>query len=350
MLYFLSSTFDLEGFSLSLRFFVSCLSAFGIMLGLGPAVIRRLARVQTQQPVREYVPQRHLTKTGTPSLGGLLIIGTIVFNTLLWAQWSNRYIWIVLSSLVGFGAIGFADDYLKLLRKNSDGLSARYKYAWQSLIGLSIALGLYLTASSAVETQLFIPFLSKITGFSLGLGFIPWIYLVIVSSSNAVNLTDGLDGLAILPVAIIAGGLAIFAVASTSDQFATPFITGGEELAVLCGAIIGTSLGFLWFNSHPARIFMGDVGALSLGATLGTLAVILRQEFSLLIMAGVFVLETVSVILQVFFFKRTGKRLFRMAPLHHHLELKGWSETTITVRFWILTFIFTFIGLTPLMV
>ncbi|MBU0745012.1 MAG: phospho-N-acetylmuramoyl-pentapeptide-transferase, partial [Gammaproteobacteria bacterium] len=289
--------------------------------------------------------------SGTPTMGGVLILIAVITSVLLWADLSSRYIWVILVVTSGFGLIGFVDDYRKLILKNSRGLLAHQKFFWQSVIGLGVAVFLFWTAKSATETQLVIPFL-KYLNFELGAVYILFACFVIVGTSNAVNLTDGLDGLAILPTVMIAGALGIFAYASGNMNFAKylfiPYVPGVGDVAVFCSAIVGAGLGFLWFNTYPAQIFMGDVGALGLGAALGVIAVIVRQELVLMIMGGVFVLETVSVILQVASFKLTGKRIFKMAPIHHHFELKGWPEPRIIVRFWIITCILVLLGLATL--
>ncbi|WP_218814554.1 phospho-N-acetylmuramoyl-pentapeptide-transferase [Rickettsiella endosymbiont of Dermanyssus gallinae] len=336
---------------LTLRAILASLTAFLISLLLGPKLIRSLSYHQIGQHVRHDGPKIHLTKAGTPTMGGALILIAIVLTTLLWANLSNHSIWVVLIAIVGFGLIGFADDYLKLVLKNSKGLVPRWKYFWQSVVGLGIAIALYRSAQLPIETQLVIPFFKNLL-IPLGIFYIPWVYLVIVGSSNAVNLTDGLDGLAILPTVLVGGALGIFAYLTGNIAYAKylaiPFVPGAGEIVVICGAIVGAGLGFLWFNTYPAQIFMGDVGALGLGAALGCIAVVVRQELVLLIMGGVFVLETISVILQVVSFKLTGKRIFRMAPIHHHFELKGWPEPRVIVRFWIITVVLVLLGLATL--
>lgn len=336
---------------LTLRAILASLTAFLVSLLLGPRLIRSLSYYQIGQHIRDDGPKIHLSKAGTPTMGGALILIAIVLTTLLWANLSNHSIWIVLVAIVGFGLIGFADDYLKLVLKNTKGLVPRWKYFWQSLFGLSIAITLYCSAQLPIETQLVIPFFKNLL-IPLGIFFIPWVYLVIVGSSNAVNLTDGLDGLAILPTVLVGGALGIFAYLTGNITYAKylaiPFVPGAGEIVVICGAIVGAGLGFLWFNTYPAQIFMGDVGALGLGAALGCIAVIVRQELVLLIMGGVFVVETISVILQVISFKLTGKRIFRMAPIHHHFELKGWPEPRVIVRFWIITVVLVLFGLATL--
>ncbi|MDQ8039968.1 MAG: phospho-N-acetylmuramoyl-pentapeptide-transferase [Rickettsiella sp.] len=336
---------------LTLRAILASLTAFLISLLLGPKLIKALSYHQLGQPVRNDGPQTHLNKAGTPTMGGALILIAIVLTTLLWANLNNHMIWIALIAIVGFGLIGFADDYLKLVLKSSKGLIPRWKYFWQSLLGFGIAITLFKTAQLPIETQLVIPFFKNLL-IPMGIFYIPWVYLVIVGSSNAVNLTDGLDGLAILPTVLVGGALGIFAYLTGNITYAKylaiPFVPGAGEMVVICGAIVGAGLGFLWFNTYPAQIFMGDVGALGLGASLGCIAVIVRQELVLLIMGGVFVLETVSVILQVISFKLTGKRIFRMAPIHHHFELKGWPEPRVIVRFWIITVVLVLFGLATL--
>lgn len=336
---------------LTLRTILSTLTAFVISLVAGPAMIRRLTYHQVGQQVRNDGPQSHLSKAGTPTMGGALILLAIAVTALLWADLTNRYVLVVLGVMLGFGAVGWVDDYRKLIRKNSKGLPARWKYFWQSVLGLGAALVLYHTAHHPVETQLVIPFFKHIT-LELGIFYIVLVYFVIVGTSNAVNLTDGLDGLAIMPTVLVGGALGIFAYLTGNITYAKylaiPFVPGAGEVVIICGAIIGAGLGFLWFNTYPAQVFMGDVGALGLGAALGAIAVVVRQELVLLIMGGVFVLETVSVILQVASFKLTGKRIFRMAPIHHHFELKGWPEPRVIVRFWIITVVLVLIGLATL--
>lgn len=338
---------------LTLRGILSVLTALLISLLVGPLMIRRLSHYQIGQHIREDGPKSHLSKAGTPTMGGALILIAIAISTLLWADLTNRYVWIVLLTTLGFGAVGWVDDYRKLVLRNSKGLSARAKYSWQSLVGLSAALLLFLTAQTPAETELIVPFFKHLT-FNLGWLFIPLAYFVIVGSSNAVNLTDGLDGLAIVPTTMVAGALAIFCYAAGNRIFADylgiPAVPGVGEVMIFCGALVGAGLGFLWFNAYPAQVFMGDVGALALGAALGTVAVAVRQELVLFVMGGVFVMETVSVILQVASFKLTGRRIFRMAPLHHHFELKGWPEPRVIVRFWIITIVLVLIGLATLKV
>ncbi|MEO8400471.1 MAG: phospho-N-acetylmuramoyl-pentapeptide-transferase [Gammaproteobacteria bacterium] len=336
---------------LTLRAILGTLTALAVALLVGPFMIRWLSQYHVGQVVRNDGPQSHLSKAGTPTMGGTLVLVAIVLSTLMWGDLTNRYVWLVLLVTIGFGAIGWWDDYLKLVLKNSRGLSARRKYFFQSVLGLSAACYLYFTATSPVETELVIPFFKYIL-LPLGPLFILLAYCVIVGSSNAVNLTDGLDGLAILPAVMVAAALGVFAYASGNINFAKylaiPYVPGAGEIIVFCGALVGAGLGFLWFNTYPAQVFMGDVGALSLGAALGIIAVIVRQELVLFLMGGIFVLETVSVILQVASFKLTGKRIFRMAPIHHHFELKGWPEPRVIVRFWIITFVLVLCGLATL--
>ncbi|SEM73639.1 phospho-N-acetylmuramoyl-pentapeptide-transferase [Halomonas caseinilytica] len=336
---------------LTLRMILGTLTALILCLWLGPVVIRRLVERQIGQAVRDDGPQSHLSKAGTPTMGGAMILMAIAVSTLLWGDLTNHYVWVVLAVTLGFGAIGWVDDYRKVVEKNPRGLPARWKYFWQSVIGLAAAFILYVTAASPVETSLIVPLFKEFV-FPLGIFYILLSYLVIVGSSNAVNLTDGLDGLAIMPTVLVAMGLAVFAYASGNAVFAEylqiPMIPGAGELAVFCATIAGAGLGFLWFNTYPAQVFMGDVGALALGAALGVVAVIVRQEIVLFIMGGIFVMETVSVILQVGSYKLTGRRIFRMAPLHHHYELKGWPEPRVIVRFWIITVVLVLLGLATL--
>lgn len=336
---------------LTLRAILGVLTALAISLLVGPSMIKKLTSYKIGQTVRDDGPISHLTKAGTPTMGGALILVAIGIATLLWSDLSNRYVWVVLIVTMAFGLIGWVDDYKKLVKKDPEGLRSRYKYFWQSVFGLAAAIYLYKYASP-VETRLIIPFV-KDWGFQLGaVAFVTLTYLVIVGASNAVNLTDGLDGLAILPTVMVGSALGIFAYASGHIGFAKylgiPYVAGVGEVVVFCGALAGAGLGFLWFNTYPAQVFMGDIGALALGAALGVIAVLTRQELILFIMGGVFVIETVSVILQVGSYKLTGKRIFRMAPLHHHFELKGWPEPRVIVRFWIITVILVLIGLASL--
>ena len=336
---------------ITLRTILSALTALSVSLLLGPYFIRRLNERQIKQVIRQEGPHSHLKKAGTPTMGGSLILIAITASTLLWGDLSNRYLWIVLLVTLAFGFVGWLDDKLKLSFHHSRGLPARWKYLLQSTIGLAAAIYLYLSASTPAETQLVIPFLKNIM-LPLGGFYILFVYFVLVGSSNAVNLTDGLDGLAILPVAMIAAALGVFAYVTGNIVFSKylmiPYVPGVGELVVICGAIVGAGLGFLWFNTYPAQVFMGDVGALGLGASLGMIAIAVMQELVLFLMGGIFVMETVSVILQVASFKLTGKRIFRMAPLHHHFELKGWPEPRVIVRFWIITFILVLLGLATL--
>ena len=336
---------------LTFRTILGVLTALIISLLIGPKMIAWLTRVKVGQTVRTDGPQTHLTKSGTPTMGGTLILVAIAISTLLWANLNNRFVWVVLLVTMAFGVIGFADDYIKLVRKDPKGLIARWKYFWQSVVGIAAAVFLYQNAQSPAETTLIIPFFKTVL-VPLGAFYIVFTYFVIVGTSNAVNLTDGLDGLAIVPTVMVAGALAVFAYATGNTNFASylqiPYIAGVGEVAIFCGAIVGAGLGFLWFNTYPAMVFMGDVGALALGAALGTVAVLVRQELVLFVMGGVFVMETVSVMVQVASFKLTGRRVFRMAPIHHHFELKGWPEPRVIVRFWIITVILVLAGLATL--
>lgn len=336
---------------LTLRGILGVLTALVISLLVGPVMIRKLSFYQIGQSVRDDGPKSHLSKAGTPTMGGALILIAVGISTLLWADLSNRYVWITLLVTLLFGAIGWVDDYRKVVEKDSRGLPARWKYFWQSVFGFLAAYVLFETATLPQETALILPLFKEVS-IELGALFILLTYFVIVGSSNAVNLTDGLDGLAIMPTVMVAGALAIFAYLSGNIKFANylhiPYLPGTGELIVFCGALVGAGLGFLWFNTYPAQVFMGDVGALALGAALGVVAVIVRQEIVLFIMGGVFVMETVSVILQVGSFKLTGRRIFRMAPLHHHFELKGWPEPRVIVRFWVITVVLVLVGLATL--
>ncbi|MBA3997201.1 MAG: phospho-N-acetylmuramoyl-pentapeptide-transferase [Candidatus Accumulibacter sp.] len=338
---------------ITLRAVLAAMTALLISFAAGPRVIRWLAAKKIGQAVRQDGPQTHLVKSGTPTMGGALILIAIGITTLLWGDLANRYIWVVLIVTMGFGAIGWYDDWKKVVYRDPKGLASRWKYFWQSVIGLVVAIYLGMTTSVPAQMELIVPFF-KTVSYPLGvIGFIVLTYFVIVGTSNAVNLTDGLDGLAIMPTVMIAGALAIFAYVAGNAVFAKyllmPYIPGAGELAVFLGAMAGAGLGFLWFNAYPAEVFMGDVGALALGAALGTVAVIVRQEIVLAIMGGVFVAETLSVAAQVLYFKATGgKRIFRMAPLHHHYELGGWKETQVVVRFWIITIMLVLVGLSTL--
>lgn len=338
---------------LTLRGILGVLTALLISFLIGPYIIRKLSTFKGQ-PVRNDGPQSHFSKAGTPTMGGALIIIAIAISTLLWSDLNNRFVWVVLAVMFMFGIIGWIDDYKKLVKQDPRGLASRYKYLWQSVAALITAIYLYHSAHTAAETQLIVPFFKDVA-IPLGIvGYVLVTYFVIVGSSNGVNLTDGLDGLAILPTVMVGGALGVFAYVSGhlgfSKYLAIPYVPGVGELIVFCGALVGAGLGFLWFNTYPAMVFMGDVGALALGAALGVVAVMVRQELVLFIMGGVFVMETLSVILQVASFKLTGKRIFRMAPLHHHFELKGWPEPRVIVRFWIITVILVLIGLATLKV
>ena len=336
---------------LTLRAILGVITALGIALIIGPTMIRHLSFKQIGQVVRDDGPESHFSKAGTPTMGGALILVAIAVSTLMWADLSNRYIWVVLLVTLGFGIIGFIDDYIKLVRQDPKGLISRYKYFWQSVVGITVAVFLYQTAVVPAETQLIVPFFKHIV-IPMGAWYMLLSYLVIVGTSNAVNLTDGLDGLAIMPTVMIASALGLFSYVTGHFEFAhylaIPFIPGIGELTVFCAAMVGAGLGFLWFNTYPAQIFMGDVGALALGAALGTVAVLVRQELVLLIMGGVFVVETLSVVLQVSSYKLRGKRIFLMAPIHHHYELKGWPEPRIIVRAWIITVFLVLVGLASL--
>ena len=336
---------------LTLRTILSVLTSLIISFILGPYLISHLTNKKIAQSIRDDGPEAHLSKIGTPTMGGLLILLSIIFSTLCWGDVSNRYVLVVLTVTFLFGIIGLIDDYRKVIHNNPKGLSAKYKYAAQSIVALGAGIYLYQSATLPVETQLLIPFF-KAYIFDMSWLYIVLVYFVIVGSSNAVNLTDGLDGLAILPTVMVAGALAIFAYLTGhirfSDYLGIPYIPGVGEVTVFCGAMVGSGLGFLWFNTYPAQVFMGDIGSLSLGAALGIVAVVTRQELVLFIMGGVFVVETLSVVLQVSSYKLTGKRIFKMAPLHHHYELKGWPEPRVIVRFWIITVILILIGLASL--
>ena len=336
---------------LTLRTILSVLTSLFISFVLGPYLINHLTNKKIAQSIRDDGPEAHLNKIGTPTMGGLLILLSIIFSTLCWGDISNRYILVVLIVTFLFGIIGLIDDYRKVIHNNPKGLSPLYKYSAQSIVALAAAIYLYQTATLPVETQLLVPFFKDYV-FDLSWLYVVLVYFVVVGSSNAVNLTDGLDGLAILPTVMVAGALAIFAYLSGHISFSNylgiPYIPGVGEVAVFCGAMVGAGLGFLWFNTYPAQVFMGDIGALSLGAALGIVAVVTRQELVLFIMGGVFVVETLSVVLQVASYKLTGRRIFKMAPLHHHYELKGWPEPRVIVRFWIITVILILVGLASL--
>jgi phospho-N-acetylmuramoyl-pentapeptide-transferase len=338
---------------LTLRGIFGVLTALIISFMIGPWVIRKLTEIKFGQTVRTDGPQSHLVKAGTPTMGGALILISVFISTLLWADLNNRFIWVALFTTCAFGAIGWVDDWKKIVYKDPRGLGAKQKYFWQSVAGLAAGAFLYYTSMSPSETYLLLPLLKNVA-FQLGPWYILFTYLVIVGASNAVNLTDGLDGLAIMPTVMVAAALGVFAYVTGHFNFSGylgfPFIHGVGELLVFCAAIAGAGLGFLWFNTYPAMVFMGDIGALALGAALGVVAVMVRQEIVLFVMGGVFVMETVSVMLQVASFKLTGKRIFRMAPLHHHFELKGWPEPRVIVRFWIISLILVLIGLATLKV
>ena len=342
--------FNVFGY-ITLRGILSALTALAISLLLGPSFIRRLVKGQVEQPIRKLGPKSHFAKAGTPTMGGALILFAIVLSTLLWSDLSNRYVWVVLLVTLAFGLIGWVDDYRKLVLQDSKGLAARWKYLAQSVAGLAAAIYLWSSAELPAETELIVPFFKDIV-LPLGMGYIVVTYFFIVGFSNAVNLTDGLDGLAIMPAVFIAVALGIFAYVTGHNVFSEylgiPNIPGTGELTIFCGAMAGAGLGFLWFNTYPAQVFMGDIGALAMGAALGLIAVLVRQELVFILMAGVFVMETVSVILQVASFKLTGKRIFRMAPIHHHFELKGWPEPRVIVRFWIISVILVLAGLATL--
>ncbi len=337
---------------LTLRAILAVVSALCLSLLVGPPMIARLSRYQIGQVVRTEGPSSHLPKAGTPTMGGALIIVAIVVSTLLWADLRDRFVWVTLGVTIGFGIIGCYDDYLKLVVGNSRGLIPRWKYFWQSVLGIGAAVFLYRSAHVPADTDFFVPFIKTVSVPLGAAGFITIAYFMIVGMSNAVNLTDGLDGLAIMPAVLVAGALGIFAYASGNEIYARylsiPAIPQAGELLIFCGALGGAGLGFLWFNSYPAQVFMGDIGALALGAGLGLVAVVVRQEIVSLVMGGVFVAETASVILQVASFKLTGRRIFRMAPIHHHFELKGWAEPKVIVRFWIISLLLVLAGLSTL--
>lgn len=318
---------------------------------VSPALIQELTSRQMGQAIRTLGPQSHQQKKGTPTMGGVLILLAITVSVLLWCDLTNRFIWVTLLVTLSLGMIGWIDDYRKVIEKHHGGLPARWKYFWQSIIGLAAGAFLFYTARAPAETQLIIPFFKSVAP-NLGLWYLVLVYFVIVGGSNAVNLTDGLDGLALMPTVLVAMALGVFAYLIGnhifSDYLAIPFVPGAGEVGVFCSAIVGAGLGFLWYNTYPAQIFMGDVGALALGGALGVIAVIVRQELVFFLMGGIFVAETLSVILQVASFKLTGKRIFKMAPLHHHFELKGWPEPRVIVRFWIITVILVLLGIATL--
>lgn len=336
---------------LTLRAIFAALTALIFALWMGPRMITWLRARQMGQFVRDDGPQSHLSKAGTPTMGGALILIAITVACLLWGDLSNRYLWVVLLVTLGYGLVGWIDDYRKIIKKNSKGLPGKWKLFYQSVIGLGAVGYLYMTATVPAETQLALPFFKNVF-IPLGFFYLILSYFVVVGSSNGVNLTDGLDGLAILPIALVGGALGIFAYLGGHAEFAhylaIPYVPGIGEVCVFCGALVGAGLGFLWFNAYPAQVFMGDVGSLALGAALGIIAVIVRQEIVFFIMGGVFVMETVSVMLQVASFKLRGKRIFRMAPIHHHFELAGWPEPKVIVRFWIMTVVLVLVGLATL--
>jgi len=337
---------------ITLRTVLATLTALLMSFAVGPAMIRKLTAYKIGQSVRSDGPQTHLVKAGTPTMGGALILTSIAITTLLWGDLHNHYVWVVLLTTLGFGVIGWVDDYRKVVHRNPKGLSAKAKMFWQSIIALLVGVYLWNTATLPAHTELIVPFMKFLVFPLTAVGFIAMVYFVIVGTSNAVNLTDGLDGLAIMPTVMVSSALALFAYMAGNVVFAKylgiPYIPGAGELAVFCGGVAGAGLAFLWFNAYPAEVFMGDVGALALGAALGVVAVIVRQELALFIMGGLFVMEAVSVMIQVASFKLTGKRVFRMAPLHHHYELKGWKETQVVVRFWIITMMLVLLGLATL--
>ena len=350
----LQSSFSLFGY-LTFRGILSALTALALSLWWGPAMIRRLAQYKGGQPIRQDGPQTHFSKAGTPTMGGALILLTVLASVVLWGDLRNKYVWLVLAVMIAFGAIGWYDDWLKIVKRDPNGMKSRWKYLLQSICGLAAGVFLYLTADpNIVATTTFYVPMFKALALPLGAGLIVVAYFWIVGFSNAVNLTDGLDGLAIMPTVLVACALGVFAYASGNAVFAEylqiPRVPGAGELVIICAAIAGAGLGFLWFNTYPAMVFMGDIGALALGAVLGTIAVIVRQELVLVIMGGIFVIETLSVMIQVASFKLTGKRVFRMAPIHHHFELKGWPEPRVIVRFWIISVILVLVGLATLKV
>ena len=348
----LQSSFALFGY-LTFRGILSALTALALSLWWGPAVIRKLAQYKGGQPIRSDGPQTHFSKAGTPTMGGALILFTVLASVLLWGDLRNKYVWVVLAVMVAFGAIGWWDDWLKIVKRDPNGMKSRWKYLLQSLFGLGAGVFLYLTADVPAATTFYVP-MFKALALPLGAGVIVVAYFWIVGFSNAVNLTDGLDGLAIMPTVLVACALGVFAYASGNAVFSEylqiPAVPGAGELVIICAAIAGAGLGFLWFNTYPAMVFMGDIGALALGAVLGTIAIIVRQELVLVIMGGLFVIETLSVMIQVASFKLTGKRVFKMAPIHHHFELKGWPEPRVIVRFWIISVVLVLVGLATLKV
>ncbi|ADV26494.1 phospho-N-acetylmuramoyl-pentapeptide-transferase [Pseudoxanthomonas suwonensis 11-1] len=341
---------------LTFRGILAALTALFLSLWLGPAVIRRLGQLKGGQPIRKDGPQSHFSKAGTPTMGGALILITVMLSVLLWGDLRNKYVWTVLLVMLCFGAIGWYDDWIKIVKRDPNGLKSRWKYLLQSIFGLAagLYLYLYLYADVPAATTFYVPLFKSIALPLVGISFVAIAYFWIVGFSNAVNLTDGLDGLAIMPTVLVAVALGVFAYASGHAVFANylqiPQVPGAGELVIICAAIAGAGLGFLWFNTYPAMVFMGDIGALALGAVLGTIAVIVRQELVLVVMGGIFVIETLSVMIQVASFKLTGKRVFRMAPIHHHFELKGWPEPRVIVRFWIISVVLVLVGLATLKV
>jgi len=349
----LENFFGLFGY-LTFRGILAALTALFLSLWWGPAVIRRLGQLKGGQPIRKDGPQSHFSKAGTPTMGGAMILITVLASVLLWGDLRNKYVWTVLLVMLAFGAIGWYDDWIKIVKRDPNGLKSRWKYLAQSVFGLVAGLYLWLYADVPAATTFYVPFFKSIALPLAGIGFVAIAYFWIVGFSNAVNLTDGLDGLAIMPTVLVACALGVFAYASGNAVFSSylqiPQVPGAGELIIICAAIAGAGLGFLWFNTYPAMVFMGDIGALALGAVLGTIAVIVRQELVLVIMGGIFVIETLSVMIQVASFKLTGKRVFRMAPIHHHFELKGWPEPRVIVRFWIISVILVLVGLATLKV
>lgn len=349
----LENFFGLFGY-LTFRGILAALTSLALSLWLGPAVIRKLGQLKGGQPIRKDGPQSHFSKAGTPTMGGALILITVAASVLLWGDLRNKYVWVVLLVMLCFGVIGWYDDWIKIVRRDPNGLKSRWKYLLQSIFGLAAGLYLYLYADVPAATTFYVPFFKSIALPLAGVGFVAIAYFWIVGFSNAVNLTDGLDGLAIMPTVLVACALGVFAYASGNAVFSNylqiPQVPGAGELTIICAAIAGAGLGFLWFNTYPAMVFMGDIGALALGAVLGTIAVIVRQELVLVIMGGIFVIETLSVMIQVASFKLTGKRVFRMAPIHHHFELKGWPEPRVIVRFWIISVVLVLVGLATLKV
>ncbi len=349
----LEDLFGLFGY-LTFRGILAALTALFLSLWWGPAVIRRLGQLKGGQPIRQDGPQSHFSKAGTPTMGGALILITVLAAVLMWGDLRNKYVWVVLAVMVAFGAIGWYDDWIKIVRRDPNGLKSRWKYLLQSIFGLAAGLYLFLYADVPAATTFYVPLFKSVALPLASIAFVAIAYFWIVGFSNAVNLTDGLDGLAIMPTVLVACALGIFAYASGHAEFSRylqiPAVPGAGELVIICAAIAGAGLGFLWFNTYPAMVFMGDIGALALGAVLGTIAVIVRQELVLVIMGGIFVIETLSVMIQVASFKLTGKRVFRMAPIHHHFELKGWPEPRVIVRFWIISVILVLVGLATLKV